>query len=739
MKSICKKALAALLSAILICSASPLLANAETVGGVFGADGDTLTWSLDTDSGVLTIGGTGDMGNYDKDDSPWKDHVDRIRSVIIGDEVTSIGNSAFEECANLTEVAIGSGVTRIGEGAFAMAALSSVFIPRSVQEIGTFAFACISESEDAFLPTLQQITVDPENAFFFSQDGVLYDAQKTSLILFPCGYSNHTFSIPDNVTTVRAGAFCFSTNLENVTIPNSVTTIGEMAFYFCASLDSVIIPDSVTDIGSESFSDCMSLVRAEIGNNVESIGEDAFSGCASLTDVTIGNRVTHIGSYAFSECERLNHVTIPDSVTEIGYRAFSDCSSLSDVTIGNQVASIGDFAFNMCTDLESVTIPNSVTEIGRNAFYECSSLSRVTIGDHVETIGETAFFGCSSLGSVTLPNSVTEIGWAAFGQCAELTVISIPSRVTEIEPFIFTDCKKLTNVTIPSSVTRIGTSAFQNCSALENIHIPSGVMEIGVNAFAGCSNLAYLCSDKATSYAKTFAESQGIEFRLCNGHVGGDSDTVFGTCGAKDDDVLWALNLDTGVLTISGTGAMADYSYAVDAPWIDYRSSIQSVVIDSGVTTIGNRAFYLCRSLTDVTITGSVSTIGENAFEWCSSLERLTIPDGVTTIGAHAFEACALSSVFIPRSVTKIGSDAFLCATTNAENEPPITLHLQSINVDPENMVYSSQDGVLYNKNQSTLILYPFAAENATFTIPNSVTTVSAGAFRFCRNLHLQG
>ena len=131
-----------------------------------------------------------------------------------------------------------------------------------------------------------------------------------------------------------------------------------------------------------------------------------------------------------------------------------------------------------------------------------------------------------------------------------------------------------------------------------------------------------------------------------------------GTCG---DNVTWRLS-DDGVLTISGTGAMADYDPWNDAPWYDYdfRSQVKTVIMENGVTSIGAYAFKDCTSLTSVTIPGSVTSIGEYAFYYCEALTSVTIPNSVTSIGTFALKDCtSLTSVTIPDSVTSIGSSAF--------------------------------------------------------------------------------
>ena len=261
-----------------------------------------------------------------------------------------------------------------------------------------------------------------------------------------------------------------------------------------------------------------------------------------------------------------------------------------------------------------------------------------------------------------------------------------------------------------------------------------------------------------------------------------------GTCG---DNLTWTLS--DSVLTISGTGTMEDYVYSSDVPWHDYRSSILSVIISDGVTSIGNRAFRKCSSLTFVTIPNSVTSIGEWAFYDCSKLTSVTIPNSVTSIGNGAFAYCSsLTSVTIPNSVTSIGDDAFYncksltsvtipnsvtsigeyafnyCSSLTSVTIPnsvtsigdyafwycssltSVTIgnsvtsigdyafnycsSLTSINVADDNPNYCSMDGVLFNKDKTTLIQYPGGKQGA-YIIPNSVTSVGDWAFSYCKSL----
>ena len=436
-----KRLLSFVLAVLMIASLLPATALAAYVvtSGTCGAE---VTWTLDSE-GVLTISGSGDM-----DDSKivQSDYRSLVKSAVIAEGVTSIGEFAFYKCGSLTSVTIPDSVTSIGAWAFnECTSLTSVTIPDSVTSIGEYAF---------------------------------YKCTSLTSVM-----------IPDSVTSIGVGAFSNCTSLTSVTIPNSVTSIGRSAFFLCTSLTSVTIPDSVTSIGDSAFFDCISLTSVTIPNSVTSIGAGAFRYCTSLISVTIPDSVTSIGGYAFYDCKSLTSVTISDGVTYIGDSAFSNCTSLTSVTIPGSVTSIGDDAFSECSSLNRVTISDGVTSIGEKAFYGCSSLTSVTIPDSVTSIGYNAFGSCESLTSVTIPDSVTSIGDGAFSCCTSLTSVTIPDSVTSIGGDAFFLCKSLTSVTIPDSVTSIGRSAFSYCRSLTSVTIPDSVTSIGERAFSDCDNL----------------------------------------------------------------------------------------------------------------------------------------------------------------------------------------------------------------------------------------------------------
>jgi len=238
-----------------------------------------------------------------------------LTSVTIPNSVTNIDNSAFLACTGFTSVTIPDSVTNIGNDAFGLCfRLTSMTIPDSVTSIGDKAFyncfglismtigsgvTNIGNQVFTECKILTSITVSPQNIFFSSVNGVLFNNNQTTLIQYPEAKAGNNYTIPDGVTSIGDEAFYFCPSLTSVTIPNSVTSIGDSAFEYCSGLTSVTIPNNVTSIGASVFHFCTGLTSVIIPNSVTSIGNDAFLVCSNLSSVHFLGNAPVMGSYVF--------------------------------------------------------------------------------------------------------------------------------------------------------------------------------------------------------------------------------------------------------------------------------------------------------------------------------------------------------------------------------------------------------------------------------------------------------
>lgn len=438
---------------------------------------DHVTATLYSD-GKLVISGTGKMKNYYYDNIPWIANRENIITVVIEKGVTSIGNSAFEKCDNLKKVEIQEGVTSIGNDAFYDCKnIANIEIPKDVTSIDHRAFRCCK--------ALRGINVDERNQNYSSENGVLFNKDKTKLILYPENKIETEYIIPDSVTNIENSAFSYSVNLISIDIPDSVTSIGSQAFDNCSSLTSINIPNSVTSIGHSAFWSCSNLKSVKLPEGLTKIEDWMFNCCKNLTSINIPQGVTSIGHYAFSVCESLTSIDVPGGVTSIGYSAFSSCK-ITSINIPEGITSIEDDTFRGCDNLINIQMPESVINIGKGAFYGCWSLASINIPEGVKSISDEAFYLCMSLTSINIPSRVTSIGDAAFEGCSSLTSIEIPEGVTSIGRNAFYRCSSLTSINIPSGVTSIGERAFATYKKLIINNIPDSVINIGKDAFYGC-------------------------------------------------------------------------------------------------------------------------------------------------------------------------------------------------------------------------------------------------------------
>ena len=705
---------------------------------VSGTCGENVSWVLTSD-GTLTISGSGKMADYNtsSNTAPWYKNRTSVVSVVVKSGVTSLSSYAFYGCYKLASAILEAGVETVGSYAFQdCKKLTGVMLSDGLKEIGYDAFSGCSGLTDV--------------------------------------------TIPEGVTKLGSSAFYNCSSLTSVNIPAAVTSIGGSTFYNCSSLTGVTIPVGVTSIGYSAFSGCRNLTSVTIPDSVTSMEWSAFSGCSSLTSVKISDGVTSIASGAFSDCSGLTSVTIPEGVTSIGSSAFSGCSSLTSVTIPEGVTSIGSSAFSGCSSLTSVTIPENVTSIESGAFSGCSSLTSVAIPKGVTSIKSYTFYDCSSLTSVAIPEGVTDIEQDAFESCGSLVCVAIPKSVTSIWGWAFNGCSKLKDVyyggtkddweiiSIPGSngpllqatihyqaaaasqIRPVDTDSLEGGKTLKlTLWSPMQNKQLSAKWSLAKGNETYATIDPdgtLTAKAVTAPVQITVKAEPVTGEDGAEKTlwilpstagldiVASGACGKN---VNWVLTSD-GTLTISGRGEMDNYGDYFDsqtAPWYDYRENIQNVLVKSGVTNIGHRAFFGCGELISATLLGGVQTVGNSAFQDCKKLTSVGLPDGLKDIYSWAFYGCSsLKSVNIPKGVTNVAYEAFKgCSGLTSVTIPEGVIEIQ----DGAFYGCSSLTNVTLPEGLKYINRYSFSGCSSLTSVklPDSLTSIWYGAFSDCSSL----
>ena len=601
----------------------------------------------------------------------------------VPDDVSTIASYAFKGCKNLNFVNLDNTVlTAIGENAFEdCEGLTTIIIPAQVFFIGKNAFNSEKKNDNIIIYSKRtgpgsddlyseqsQGLWNPQGypIYYYSEEEPIdkeyqywHFDENNEPISWPIPEEVWDISTDDNENEVYASIY----ELQDDTYKLIISGSGDMKGWTSSSHAPWY---------SSYNSKITSIV---IKKGVTAIGQYAFHNCTSLTDIVIPDSVITIDDFAFWDCTSLASIEIPDSVTSMGYGTFYNCTSLTIYCEAQSRPSGWDSEWNYSsrpviwgfegagiTDDGYVWMASSGTA---TVLSYAGTKTELVIPSQIEnrnvtTIGKKAFFNLSNVISIKIPNSVTAIGESAFSGCASLANVEIPDSVTTIDGYAFSDCISLASIEIPDSVTLLGEGAFLNCKSLVNIAISDNVATIGAYAFAGCSELTIYC--EAESQPSDWDSDWNIDncpvvWRHIHSY---NSETDLCVCGVKNNYVeKWGISntLSDNVtaylyndenksgyyaLAISGKGEMKNWSDNSYTPWqrSAHAQKISSIIVDGGITTIGDCAFRNCTNLTNIEIPDSVIAIGDFAFRNCTSLEGITIPNSVITIGEGAFAYC---------------------------------------------------------------------------------------------------
>ena len=571
------------------------------------------------------------------EDRPWNDAIEEIETLIISDGITHINSNMFCGASNLKKIVFGKDVVSIGTGVFMLCpALETVTLPKSVKYLFTGSFYSVS------LKT------------------VYYEGTEEEW----------------SKVTVKDGAF---------------------------------IEDRIPEI-------ICSTPKMDLGRGLNAYIDDAgtlhVEGSGSIDSFEKGK--SPLAEYA----DEIKSIALAPGITAIGDYAFEDLTTVSSIPLDG-ITSVGKGAFAGCTGVKSLMIPDSLRTIGADAFGGADHEIYVIAGSAGEKYAKdsgveyTVVDGiCGGGAGYTVNNEKTELTVVGTGDMYSWTEdkpgerpwndligsiekVRLSDGITSAGSFAFSGADKLKSVILPDSLRTVGAHAFSNCHALTWVYIPEGVTSFDRSAFYNDDAVTYIAYPESAGYQgdKGFDTAVGAEAEKVfykgdkSAYTGVPKDVsdkaVFGCdTGVLGEDHAWAYDPDEKALTVFGSGAMAPCEEG-KAPWTDYASETEDIILADSVTAVGDNAFAGftsvktldlgsnveevgsgsfrdCTGLTDVEFSEGLTSIGDSAFEGCTGITETEFPESLKTVGDSAFRNCTgLSSVKLPKEASSVGAHAF--------------------------------------------------------------------------------
>lgn len=554
-------------------------------------------WSVDTD-GVLTIGnGYTYRFTTGKHTVPWDEYREAITSVVLSDNITDIGQYMFQGLSKVKEITIPANVCMYEKAFVDMTSLERVVLKSYTDTYGTYSAENIFGNTFINCPSLKEFVVDEDDSNYMTIDGVLYSKDGETLIKYPAGKTDKTFTIPDSVEYIDSYAFECASNLESIyNVPNA----GEHTFANCTSLKNIEFSSEMKYLDISAFYNCISLTELNLPDTIEYIYScygycDYDADCndldtTAIESINVPSSIRDASKFASVLPGKLNNIEVKEDDSNFklvdGVLFSTDMTTLYRYIGGNERT--------------SYTIPESVTSIESNAFKNCKNLKNIEIGSNVTSIGSNAFEGCANLTDINLTN-VSCINSETFTNCINLKNVELGSA-ERISQRAFYGCKSLESITIPASVTNIDNGIFVNCDSLKNINVADGNQIYSV--VNGCLYSGTELKEYPNAKSNTF-------------------------------------------VVPSDTTKIAESAF-------EGRKSLKSVTIPDSVEYIGASAFGECSNLKSVSLSAGLGYLETGVFYNCTSLSTINIPDNLDSIGAFAFANCkSLKTIEFPEAADR--------------------------------------------------------------------------------------
>ncbi len=665
----------------------------ETEAVASGSCGTNVNWTLTAIgeiSYVLTISATDEnntMADYqvptNADGVPWKSYITGITSLVVQEGVKNLGDRACYGATSLTSVSIPSTVSDIGNGVFrGCTALTEASFGGVVTMDKNVFYGCTSLKKVS-IP--EGTTILAENTFSgcIALEELTLPASLTSI-----GAS--TFKDCSNIKTIN-----FNGNKEEykTLLGNSIATTIPLQ----SAAITVICSDGIYVYEENEKEKILTGTTGDVSWSMDTdTGKFILSGIGKTADYSSATDPANSAPW-LNYMDQIQDVVVEEGITYLGKRLFYGADNLIKVTLPDSLTSLEEGAFRECTKLKEITIPANVTTIGRVQFYQCVALESLSILGNVTILKDKSLSGCTALKSLTLPAGFVTIEKEALSNCNSLNTIHYGGTKQEYQTLLQSNSantKALQSAMIDvtcidgtyvygrislgngleyslnnGTLTIIGEGTMDDytqntevpwageADSIKTVVIKGGVAKIGANTFTEINSIEKVFYIGTEEGWNTLKAASGI-----NNEKLFTAPITYGLSGNCGEKVTWEISEDETTLIISGQGTMYAYNTTTTlAPWLYSKDNITKVVINGGVTDVGDYAFYGCKLISSLTLPSSVEELGTYAFGGCISLKEIVFPEGLRVIGAKAFNACSgLTTVYIPKSLTNIDMKAFI-------------------------------------------------------------------------------
>ena len=708
-----------------------------------GTCGVSAEWNYE--NGTLTISGIGAIDNYNAEDNrPWNEFVEDIENIVVSSGITGIGDFAFADMQNLSNLSLPTSITDIGSNIIdGDILLENIVIQKNLTSISDTALTGASG--------LKKVVNYSTVAVKLPKPAVGHWINSSSGYRWVWGISQitqATATVVNEYEVYYDGNGCSSDPSyvdEYVTVGEQYTiaacTFAKLGFIFDGwntKRDGTGISYTVGD----SYVDL-----AEDGETLHLYAQWKEGTPVTIASGTCGSSLTWTlntsGTLAISGSGAMDSYSSYSSAPWSSYRY-----DIKKITIGSGVTSIGSNAFYRCSYAKGSLNLSGVTSIGSDAFYACSGFDGSLSIPKVKTIGSEAFYGCSGFtGTLAIPSSLTSLGQNAFAKCSGFTRLTIANGISTIGQGAFAACTGFTGgLTIPSSVQNIlpyafeydsgfdGTltflgspniydAAFEDCGFTGDLNL-SNVTSIYPRAFNGCSGF----NGKLTLNTKLYTLGEKA-FYGCSG-LTGTAEIGFRYTGTVPKNCFYGCSGLTGIAIHDTVTGIDDYAF------YDCSGIHGSPSLGSNVRTIGKYAFANCTGMTgSLNITSPITSVGDHAFENCTGFNgTLTINDGAS-LGEYAFYNCSglTGYVALPGTLFSVPSYCFYGCSNLSGVSMPTTISTIGESAFENSGIYSSGLG----KNVSTIYpkAYAGCSRMTSITLGSKVTTIHNNAFENCSSV----